>query len=205
MKRYERSTLAAVLVITALGALAPVGGGTAQAASVAPCDMRLRVELTPDVPDPRDPGFVSSLLGNHPDYQLTLLRLDPEDASVITLDLTGPGPVAGCGEVVSSMRKDARVISVHLQRDAVSSTTQPMGIVYAGPDGSWVLKRASGVSYPRQAQIRYRCDIWAADQTGFDPTEDDGGVPLQEVASKRADYLRAEAACFEAHGYIVSK
>ena len=80
-----------------------------------------------------------------------------------------------------------------------------MGIVYAGPDGSWVLKRSSGVSYPRQARIRYQCDIWAADQTGFDPTEDDGGVPPDELASKRADYLGAEAACFEAHGYIVSK
>jgi hypothetical protein len=205
MKSYERSTLAAVLVITALGALAPVGGGTAQAASVAPCAMRLRVELTPDVPDPRDPGFVSSLLGNHPDYQLTLLRLDPENASVITLDLAGPGPVAACREVVNSMRKDARVISVHLQRAGVRSSMQPMGVVYAGPDGDWVLKRSSGVSYPQQAQIRYECDIWAADQTGFDPTEDDGGVPPDEVTGKRADYLRAEAACFEAHGYIVSK
>ena len=38
---------------------------------------------------------------------------------------------------------------------------------------------------------------------GFDPTEDDGGVPEDEVAGKRADYLRAEAACFEAHGYFV--
>jgi hypothetical protein len=204
MKKCERSILAAVLVTTAF-ALAPVDGSAAPAASVAPCDMRLRVELTPDVPDPRDPGFVSSLLGNHPDYQLTLLRLDPQNASVITLDLAGPGPVAGCREVVNSMRKDARVVSVHLQQDAVRGTGQPMGIVYAGPDGDWVLKRSSGVSYTRQARIRYQCDIWAADQTGFDPTEDDGGVPLDEVARKRADYLRAEAACFEAHGYIVSK
>ena len=46
-------------------------------------------------------------------------------------------------------------------------------------------------------------NIWAVDQTGLDPTEDDGGVPPGEVTGKRADYLRAEAACFEAYGYIV--
>jgi hypothetical protein len=110
------------------------GRSAAQAAPVAPCELRLRVELTPDVPYPRDAGFVSSLLGNHLEYQLTLLRQDPESSSVITLDLTGPGPVAGCRDVVSSLRKDARVAS----------------------------------------------------------------IAVQPVA-----YLRAEAACFQAHGYIV--
>jgi hypothetical protein len=83
------------------------------------------------------------------------------------------------------------------------STVQPMGTVQAGPDGDWVLKRSSDVSYARQARVRYECDISAADQTGFDPTEDDGGVPADEITVRRAAYLRAEAACFEAHGYIV--
>ena len=80
---------------------------------------------------------------------------------------------------------------------------RPMGTVRAGPDGDWVLKRSSGVSYAQQARIRYQCDIRAVEQTGFDPTEDDGGVPLDEFAGKRADYLRTEAACLEAHGYLV--
>lgn len=78
-----------------------------------------------------------------------------------------------------------------------------MGTVYAGPDGDWVLKRSSGVSYVQQARVRYECDIGAAEQTGFDPAEDDGGVPPDEFTAKRAEYLYAEAACFKDHGYLV--
>jgi hypothetical protein len=220
MKRSDRFVLTAALLVIALQMVAPGGRSAAHAAPVAPCDLRLRVELTPDVPYPRDAGFVSSLLGNHLEYQLTLLRQDPEDSSAITLDLTGPGPLAGCRDVVSSLRKDARVASVEVQPVAARaalpvmspalapgnqpvSTVQPMGTLQAGPDGDWVLKRSSDVSYAQQARVRYECDISAVDQTGFDPTEDDGGVPPDEVAGKRAAYLRAEAACFEAHGYIV--
>lgn len=219
MKTYDPFALAAALVMVALGVLSPAESSAAQAAPVASCDMRLRVELTPDVPNPRDPGFVSSLLANHPDYQLTLLRQDPRNAAVITLGVTGPAPLAGCREVVNSMRRDTRVSSVAVQRNAASGvlpmstvqvpgaqalvSVQPMGTIQAGPDGDWVLKSASGVSYPRQAGVRYQCDIWAVDQTGFDPTQDDGGVPPDKVTAKRAQYLRAEAACFEAHGYSV--
>jgi hypothetical protein len=218
MKRSDRLLTAALLII-ALQLVTLGGRSAAQAAPVAPCDLRLRVELTPDVPYPRDTGFVSSLLGNHLEYQLTLLRQDPENSSIITLNLTGPGPVAGCRDVVSSLRKDARVASVEVQPVAAraalpvmrpalapgnqpASTVQPMGTVQAGPDGDWVLKRSSDVSYARQARVRYECDISAADQAGFDPTEDDGGVPADEITGRRAAYLRAEAACFEAHGYI---
>ena len=36
--------------------------------------LALTVELTPDVPSPSEPGPVSSLLGNHVGYRLTLMR-----------------------------------------------------------------------------------------------------------------------------------
>lgn len=221
MRKYLRFTLAAALLIAVLEALAVAqADSAAQAAPVAPCHMRLRVELTPDVPDPRDTGFVSSLLGNHPDYRLTPQRQDPDDSSVIALDLTGPGPEAGCREVVTSMRKDARVTSVAVERHAantaptgntaqplrgvqLASAVQPMGTVHAGPDGDWVVEPMDGVSYAQQARDRYECDIWAVDQTGFDPTKDDGGVPPDAVPAERADYLRAEAACFQSRGYLM--
>jgi hypothetical protein len=221
MSKYPGFTVATALLIAVLEALAIAqAAGAAQAGPVAPCDMRLRVELTPDVPDPFDTGFVSSLLGNHPDYRLTLERRDPEDSSVIALDLTGPGPEAGCREVVASMRKDARVASVEVERDAANigvtgNTAQPlrgvppaaavraMGTLHAGPDGDWVVEPQNGVSYAQEARDRYECDIWAVGQTGFDPTEDDGGVPPDAVPDKRADYLRAEAACFEGRGYLL--
>ena len=81
------------------------------AASPAVCDMRLSVELTPDVPSPLDAGFLSSLLSNQTCYRLILLR--QRSASVIVIELTGPGPEYRCQDVAQVMRKDARVLSIH--------------------------------------------------------------------------------------------
>lgn len=74
------------------------------------CALRLSVEVTPDVPDPTDPGFLSSLLSNHPGYQLYLMG-KVDDTHVI-LQLQGPGPGERCREVVDSMRNDGRVSSI---------------------------------------------------------------------------------------------
>jgi hypothetical protein len=84
----------------------------------------------------------------------------------------------------------------------LASAVQPRGTLQAGPDGDWIVEPLN-VSYSQLARDRYQCDIWAVDQTGFDPMEDDGGVPPEAVPAKRADYLRAEAVCFQARGYIV--
>jgi hypothetical protein len=60
----------------ALGALilAAVLGSNAAMADPPWCDMRLSVELTPDVPDPRDVGFLSSLLSVDPAADARRLR-----------------------------------------------------------------------------------------------------------------------------------
>ena len=83
------------------------------------------------------------------------------------------------------------------------STVQPRGTLQAGPDGDWIVEPLNGVSYSQLAWDRYQCDIWAVDQTGFDPMKDDGGVSPEAVSAKRAEYLRAEAVCFQARGYVV--
>jgi hypothetical protein len=83
------------------------------AAAPSDCKLRLSVELTPDVPNPRDEGFLSSLLSNHPGYQLTLRQ--QRDGSVIVVELTGPGPAYRCENVVETIRKDGRVLSVHVE------------------------------------------------------------------------------------------
>jgi len=118
------------------------------------------------------------------------------------------------------MRRNARVVSVEVPGDATgtgltmrtrqplsseqpASAVQRIGALRAGPDGDWILEPLKGVSYAQQARDRYECDIGAVDQTGFDPTKDDGGVPPDALPGKRADYLRAEAACFQARGYVV--
>src|SRR2546421_600535 len=95
--------------------IAVLGSSAAAAAPPAPCDMRLSIELTPDVPNPGDLGFLSSLLGDHSGYQLTLRR--QRDGSVIVLELTGPGPEYRCRSVVEAMRKDGRVLSVRVHEE----------------------------------------------------------------------------------------
>ena len=74
------------------------------------CAMRLSVEVTPDVPNPSDGGFISSLLGNHAGYQLYLVRV--VDDSHVDLQLQGSGTVESCEEVVDGMRNDGRIQSI---------------------------------------------------------------------------------------------
>ncbi len=116
MRAYRWLTLTTAVLITGSVALV-FASGTAHAASPGPCEMRLGVVLTPDVPDPRDPGFLSSLLSNHPGYRLTLLEQDP--GSSLVLDLLGPGPEYQCRNVIETMRRDARVLSVDVQMEPV--------------------------------------------------------------------------------------
>jgi hypothetical protein len=93
---------AAALVAAALA------GGYAAADVPATCNRHLSVELTPDVPNPRDLAFLSSLL-TQPGFQLAWRG---QNGSVIELDLTGPGPDDQCSAVVTAMGKDARVQSI---------------------------------------------------------------------------------------------
>jgi hypothetical protein len=98
-------TLAAVMLATALGSNA------AAAAAPEPCDMRLTVDLTPDIPDSRDPGFLSSLLSGYSGYRLMLRK--QLDSSAIVVELTGPGPDSDCRNAIEAIRKDGRVLFVH--------------------------------------------------------------------------------------------
>jgi|GEM_PF-6533864 len=63
-------------------------------------------------------------------------------------------------------------------------------------------------AYPRQNQSeeqqsrdKWECHSWAQQQSGFDPTRAQGGVPADETARRRDDYQRANAACMDARGY----
>ena len=109
-------TRAARLAAAALLASLLLIPGAASADDPAPqpaCALSLRVELTPDVPNPSDGGFISSLLGDHPGYQLTLQQV--VDDTRVDLRLYGPGPVENCQDVVESMRRDGRVVSIDVR------------------------------------------------------------------------------------------
>jgi hypothetical protein len=60
-------------------------------------------------------AFLSSLLNNQVSYRLTLLGREP--GSVIVTELAGPGPEYRCRNVVEAMRRDGRVLSIHLDQD----------------------------------------------------------------------------------------
>ena len=96
----------------ALASMLPFG--TAAAAAPAPCHVQLTVELTPDVPDPTDAGFLSSLLSNRVNYLLSVRR--ERSDSLLVLDLTGPGPDYHCRNAIEAIRRDGRVLSVHVNK-----------------------------------------------------------------------------------------
>jgi hypothetical protein len=56
---------------------------------------------------------------------------------------------------------------------------------------------AKGQSEQQQADDRYDCHRWAADQTHYDPVDSDYD------SDQRADYLRAMTACLTGRGYSV--
>jgi hypothetical protein len=61
----------------------------------------------------------------------------------------------------------------------------------------------NGQSEAKQSDDRYECHAWAVQQSGFDPTRENGGVSDSDLASRRAAYRRAEIACLEGRGYSV--
>ena len=90
--------------------IAPHSVGADEPIAAPKCAMHLSVEVTPDVPNPGDGGFISSLLGNHAGYQLFLLRVVSD--TQVELQLEGPGPNERCQEVVDAMSDDGRVESI---------------------------------------------------------------------------------------------
>jgi Family of unknown function (DUF6515) len=56
----------------------------------------------------------------------------------------------------------------------------------------------------QQSHDKYECHKWAAQQTGFDPTQNSGGVPPDQLADRHMAYQRAMSACLEGRGYSVT-
>jgi hypothetical protein len=56
---------------------------------------------------------------------------------------------------------------------------------------------AAGQSEAKTADDRYQCHVWAADESGHDPTLGAGGRDEAE------GYTRAFTACMEGRGYVV--
>ncbi|MBS0580955.1 MAG: hypothetical protein JSR36_16990 [Proteobacteria bacterium] len=75
--------------------------------------------------------------------------------------------------------------------------TPPPGVPAPSNDGLYVYPQ-NGQSEQQQATDRYECHQWANLQTGFDPTQTNGGD-----GGNPDDYQRAMKACLEGRGYSV--
>jgi len=113
--RHASGTVAAAALV------AVFGGASVAAGQEELCEVRLKVELDPDVPNVSNDGFLSSLLNRHFNYHLELLRRDDQDPSVVELKLTGPGPQYRCENVIETMSRDARVQSVRVESARLAS------------------------------------------------------------------------------------
>jgi hypothetical protein len=86
---------------------------------------------------------------------------------------------------------------------AYESVAPPLGLSGQAsapqPDTTLFAYPKNGQSTEQQARDRQECASWASAQTGFDLTQS----AAASSAPKREDYLRAQAACFEARGYTV--
>jgi hypothetical protein len=88
-------------------------------------------------------------------------------------------------------------VGVHVDRHPVRRTRS--ATVERGEQRSLKLYvyPAAGQSEAQTAEDRYQCHVWAADQSGHDPTL---GAGTREDADS---YTRAFAACMEARSYVV--
>jgi hypothetical protein len=59
----------------------------------------------------------------------------------------------------------------------------------------------NGQTQEQQEQDRYECHRWAAEQSGFDPTQNAGAAPPDPA--RRGAYQHAMTACLEGRGYTV--
>src|ERR1700730_5806691 len=71
------------------------------------------------------------------------------------------------------------------------------------PNGDVFIYPKNGQSEEVQSRDKYECHKWSQNQSGFDPTQVNGGAPPEQANEKRSAYQRAMSACLEGRGYSV--
>jgi hypothetical protein len=112
--------------LIAAAALATVlNVGAAESAVPDRCHARLLLKLTPDVPNPRDPTFLSALTAN-PLYAITWVEGNDTTAVV---DLTGPATDYHCEDEIRRLGRDAHILDLKVLQwnaaDDRSSVPEP--------------------------------------------------------------------------------
>jgi hypothetical protein len=68
----------------------------------------------------------------------------------------------------------------------------------------FIIYPKQGQSKDQQAADQYECHNWARGQTGFDPTQPNGGVASGDADRAHSNYDRAMVACLQGRGYQVN-
>lgn len=130
--RVSRTFAATGAIVAAFGLHGGRQAGADEPIAPPRCALRLSIEVTADVPNPGDGGFISSLLGDHPGYQLFLLQV--VDDTHVNLQLQGPGPAERRQAVVASISNDGRVASIQvywamrLVRGGITPSTREVAV-----------------------------------------------------------------------------
>jgi hypothetical protein len=72
------------------------------------------------------------------------------------------------------------------------------------PSSDLIIYPKQGQSKDQQAADEYECHNWAKGQTGFDPTQPNGGIATGDADRAHNNYDRAMAACLQGRGYQVN-
>jgi hypothetical protein len=83
-----------------------------------------------------------------------------------------------------------------------AATQAPANAPGAPSQAGLMVYPKNGQSEDQTNKDKFECHKWAVGQTGFDPTQPNGGS-APGAASKRSDYFRAQSACLEGRGYSV--
>jgi hypothetical protein len=76
-------------------------------------------------------------------------------------------------------------------------------VTVQGADLNLFAYPTNGQTAAQQAADRAECQKWATSQTGIDSPPVGSATTISVPASKRQDYLRAQAACLQGRGYSV--
>jgi hypothetical protein len=94
-----------LMIHAAFATVLGIGHFDASAAEPAECKARLQLKLTPDVPNPRDPGFLATLAGS-PLYRLTWIEGDESNAVVL---LIGPATDYRCEKQIGQISRNSHI------------------------------------------------------------------------------------------------
>ena len=74
----------------------------------------------------------------------------------------------------------------------------------AASSSDLIIYPKNGQSKDQQAADEYECHGWAKGQTGFDPTQPNGGLSAGDADRSHSNYDRAMSACLQGRGYQVN-